>query len=110
MDLKVIWTSGDKEVAMKMVHMYVYNAKVYEWWDDIELVVWGPSSKLLAQDEDLQLNIESMLKKEIKVVACKACSDSYGVSEKLESLGLDVKYMGVALTDYLKSDAKVITF
>lgn len=110
MTLKVIWTSGDKDVAMKMVHMYVYNAKVYEWWDDIELVIWGPSSKLLAEDQDLQDNIAAMLKKDIKVTACMACAKSYDVDEKLAGLGIDVKYMGIPLTEYLKSDAKVITF
>lgn len=110
MELKVIWTSGDKDVAMKMVHMYVYNAKVNGWWDDIELVVWGPSADLLSQDDDLRLNITAMIKQGIKVVACKACADSYKVSENLNALGVDVKYMGQALTDYIKSDAKVITF
>ncbi len=110
MELKVIWTSSDKDVALKMVHMYVYNAKLNKWWDDIELIIWGPSAKLLSEDKDLQLSIEAMLKKDIKVMACKACSDSYGVTEILEKLGIEVMYMGVPLTEYLKSDAKVITF
>jgi len=110
MELKVIWTSSDKDVALKMVHMYVYNAKLNKRWDDIELIIWGPSAKLLSEDKDLQLSIEAMLKKDIKVMACKACSDSYGVTEILEKLGIEVMYMGVPLTEYLKSDAKVITF
>ena len=41
--LVVVWTSGDKEVAMKMVFMYSFNAKKYEWWDDITLLVWKAS-------------------------------------------------------------------
>lgn len=110
MELKVLWTSRDKDVAIKMVHMYVYNGKINNWWDDIELIIWGPSAELLSQDEDLQLSVTSMLDKGIKVIACRACSDSYGVTDKLESLGIEVKYMGVPLTEYLKSDAKVITF
>lgn len=39
--LVVVWTSGDKEVAMKMVFMYTYNAKKQGWWDDVTLLVWG---------------------------------------------------------------------
>lgn len=110
MELKVLWTSPDKDVAIKMVHMYVYNAKINQWWDDIELIIWGPSAKLLSEDEDLQLSVQSMLDKNIKVVACKACSDSYGATQKLQNLGIEVKYMGEPLTEYLKSDCKVITF
>ena len=30
--LVILWTSGDKEVAEKMVFMYTINAKQYEWW------------------------------------------------------------------------------
>lgn len=108
--LKVLWTSGDKEVATHMVHMYTLNAKIHGWWEDIELIVWGPSSKLLGSDEDLQLTIKSMIKQGIVVNACKACADNYDVTEKLESLGITVKYMGSPLTDYIKSDAKLITF
>ncbi len=110
MKLKVVWTSSEKDVALKMVHMYVYNAKINNWWNDIELIIWGPSAKLLSEDKDLQLSIEAMLKKEIKVVACKACSDSYNITETLQALGIEVKYMGLPLTEYLKSDVKVITF
>ena len=42
-------------------------------------------------------------------MACKACSDSYGVSEILVGLGVDVKYMGAPLTEMLKGDWEVIT-
>jgi hypothetical protein len=50
----IVWTSGDREVALKMVFMYARNAKLKGWWKDVTLVVWGPSAKLLSQDEELQ--------------------------------------------------------
>jgi len=46
----------------------------------------------------------------IIVEACKACADQYGVAGKLEELGIEVKYMCEPLTDFLKSDVKVVTF
>ncbi|WP_197092805.1 hypothetical protein [Labilibaculum euxinus] len=52
--LAVVWTSGDRDVALKMVFMYTYNAKKMGWWDEINLIVWGPSSKLLCEDAELQ--------------------------------------------------------
>ncbi len=63
--LAVLWTSPDREVALKMVFMYTLNSKLNGWWDQVE------------------------------VVACKACSDAYGVSEQLAALGAVVKFMGL---------------
>lgn len=108
--LLVLWTSGDREVALKMVFMYTLNGKMRGWWDDICLVVWGPSAKLLSTDIELQDYIKKIIEEGVEVVACKACSDSYGVSSTLEELGVVVKYMGEPLTDYLKKDCKTITF
>ncbi len=88
--LGVLWTSGDRDVALKMVFM--------------------PSSKLLSVDEELQAGIAEMGEAGVELVACKACADSYGVSGKLEELGIEVKYMGVPLTEMLKGDWIVVTF
>jgi len=108
--LTVLWTSGDREVALKMVFMYTFNSKTKGWWDDVCLIVWGPSSKLLSEDKELQAGIVAMLKAGVEVVACKACTDGYGVSEILEGLGVEVKYMGQPLTHMLKQNSKLITF
>ncbi len=108
--LMVIWTSADREVALKMVYMYTYNAKKNGWWDEIRFVIWGPSSKLLSKDTELQKYISQMKEEGVILEACKACSDSYDVSDKLTTLGVDVKYMGVPLTDMLKSGYASMTF
>ncbi len=109
--LLVVWTSGDREVALKMVFMYTFNAKKRGWWEEIRFLIWGPSSKLLSEDAELQKGIKEMKEAGVEVVACKACADLYGVSDKLEALGIEVKYMGVPLTEMLKSDGwTTITF
>lgn len=108
--LGIVWTSGDRDVALKMVFMYTFNAKRAGWFDEVQLVVWGPSEKLLAEDEELQEYVGRMIDVGIEVVACKACSDMYGVSPDLEECGVDVKYMGQPLTNLLQSDWKIITF
>ena len=107
--LAVLWTSADREVALKMVFMYTRNSKKHGWWEVVRLIVWGPSAKLLATDEELQLYIQEMLESGIEIVACKGCSDLYGVSDTLRNLGIEVIYMGEPLTDMLKTDWKVIT-
>ena len=107
--LVVVWTSGDKEVAEKMVFMYTYNAKKYEWWNDITLLVWGPSAKLLTEDRELQESVKKMLESGIHVLACKGCADMYEISGKLEDIGVTVRYTGQDLTDFIK-ERHVITF
>jgi len=108
--LGVVWTSGDRDVALKMVFMYTLNARRQGWFDEVRLVVWGPSAQLLTVDEELQTAVEQMKQEGVELVACKACSDSYGVSEELEALGVEVKYMGQPLTEMLKGDWEVVTF
>ncbi|UCG87138.1 MAG: DsrE family protein [Gemmatimonadota bacterium] len=108
--LGVVWTSGDRDVALKMVFMYTLNAKNRGWFDEVRLVVWGPSAKLLSVDEELQQEVARMADAGVELVACKACADSYGVSEKLGQLGVEVKYMGMPLSDMLKGDWEVVTF
>jgi hypothetical protein len=108
--LVVVWTSGDKEVALKMVFMYTLNSRLKSWWDDVTLIIWGPSAKLLAEDDDLQVEIFEMRQAGVKVMACKACADQYGVSEAIEAMGIEVKYVGETFTQILKEDNRVITF
>lgn len=108
--LVVLWTSGDREVALKMVFMYTLNAKKNNWWGDVTFIVWGPSSKLLSSDEELQAEIKKMKAAGVILEACKACADSYGASAKLQELGIDVKYMGKPLTAYIKEGRHMLTF
>ncbi len=108
--LVVLWTSSDREVALKMVFMYTQNSKLRGWWKDVTLIVWGPSSKLLSEDNELQMYVQSIKGVGVEVVACKACADEYGITADLEALNIEVKYMGEPLTAYLKEGLKVITF
>ena len=108
--LLVVWTSGDKEVAMKMVYMYTYNAKKQGWFDEVRFLIWGPSSRLLAADKELQEYLGRMKEEGVELLACKACADMYGVSDRLAEMGVDVQYMGRPFTDMLKSDWATVTF
>ena len=108
--LAVLWTSGDPEVAHRMCFMYTHAAKKAGWFDDVLLIVWGPSAQLLAADKDLQAKLQAMMGDGVQVQACIACADSYGVSDRLRGLGIEVKGMGKPLTDLLHSDWKVLTF
>lgn len=108
--LVVLWTSGDRDVAMNMVFMYALNAKRSGWWQDITFIVWGPSAKLLCGDAELQAELGEMKKAGIVLEACIACAERYGVTGKLREMGIDVKGMGMPLTEYIKEGRRILTF
>jgi len=107
--LVVVWTSGDPEVALDMVLMYTYNAKKQGWWKDVTLVVWGPSQRLVVENEEIKAYIKKIKEAGITVEACKACADELEVTDGLTACSVDVKYMGTPLTRYIKN-AHVVTF
>lgn len=105
----LLWTSGDREVALKMVFMYAYNCKKRGWMDTVRLLVWGPSAKLLSEDEELQEQLAGLKDVGVELYACKGCADLYGVSDKLGSLGINVMYTGTMLAELQQKGWHVLT-
>ena len=108
--LAVLWVSGDRDVAEKSCLMYTHAAKRNAWFDEVVLIVWGSSSKLLANDVALQEKVKAMKEDGVILEACISCSNMFGVTEDLKALGIDVKGMGVPLTGYMKSGYHVLTY
>lgn len=109
--LMVVWTSADPDVADKVCLMYTHAAKAYGWFAEVTLVVWGPSQRLLIGDPTIQAKVKAMQSDGIVVEACVACARKLEVVEELEALGIDVKGMGVPLTEALKDpETQVLTF
>lgn len=108
--LVVLWTSGDPYVAERVAFMYTHAAKKKQWFKEVTLIIWGPSAKLISENTKLQEKMKAMQEDGVELQACIACASSYNVVDELKALGFEVKGMGKPLTDYLKSEAKVITF
>jgi hypothetical protein len=108
--LVVLWSSGDPEVAEKACLMYASAAKQRNWFKEVILVVWGPSEKLLAENQTLKDKVAAMKKNGVIVEACVACSNMYSVTNELKVCDVDVKGMGVPLTRYLKRGYKMISY
>ena len=109
-ELAVIWSSSNPDVAKTTVVMYTLNAKCREWWDKVHLIVWGPSAKLLSEDQVLQEKVKEMMSAGVKVTACRENADIYGVADVLANMGIDVRYMSEPVTEMLKNGCKLITF
>jgi hypothetical protein len=108
--LVVLWSSGDPEVAEKACLMYTQAAKKNKWFKEVILIVWGPSQKLIAENQDFKDRIAAMEKDGVIVEACVACSNMYGITNDLKVCSIDVKGMGIPLTRYLKRGYRVVSF
>lgn len=108
--LMVVWSSGDRDVALKVCFMYTNAAKKMDWFDTVHLIVWEPSAKLLSEDKELQEKLQLMQDNGVVVEACVNCANMYGVADELKSMGIDVRGMGKPLTERLKAGWKQLNF
>ena len=97
-------------MAKKMVLLYGSVILPRAYWDEAHLMIWGPSARVLAENEELQIMLKTVQESGVETSACVVCSDDYGVSEKLVSLGVETTHTGELLTEALQNDWKVITF
>jgi hypothetical protein len=107
--LNILWTTDNKDTALNMIIMYATNSKIHNWWQEVNVIIWGASAKLVGSDPQVQAEIIEMIHLGVGFEACKACCDNLGVTDKLIKLGINVRYMGQALTDYIKADEKILT-
>ena len=107
--LLIVWSTAEIEVAKKMVLLYSSVILPRGYWDRAHLMIWGPSAKLLAENEALQEMVSQVKATGVELSCCVVCSDEYGVTQKLATLGIDMIHTGELLTDELKEDWKVIT-
>jgi hypothetical protein len=104
----ILWTTADREVAINMAFMYGLNSRLKGWWDEVTLLVWGPSSPLLVKDAELQQKVADMKAAGVRVIACRKCAENYGIVDQLLALDLEVFYAGEFLTAWLKSGNQVL--
>lgn len=101
-ELVVLWTSADPDVAHRVGLMYTHAAKRFGWFERVRLVIWGPSQRTLVGDKDLKAKVEEMQGDGVRLQACIACADSFGIAGELEAIGFEVLPMGEPLSGFLK--------
>lgn len=98
--LLVIIATGDKEKA-KTALIYTGNAMKRGWMEDVKVVFFGPSERLIVGNEEI-----SALAREIAGAggsfACRAISDRDEISGELGKLGVRVEYIGSIISDFIK--------
>jgi hypothetical protein len=107
--LNILWLTDNKHIFFNMISMYAINSRLNGWWNEVNIIIWGASAKLVGSDEQVRSEVLEMISHGITIEACKACCDNFGVTDKLLELGVNVRYMGEPLTEYLKSEEKLLT-
>jgi len=92
--LTILWTTGSEVTSTKMMLMYAINSKINGWWNEVNLVIWGESAGLVAENKKVQAHLQDAIDAGTHVEACRACADQLQVTETLAKLGVDVKYYG----------------
>lgn len=98
--LLVIVATSDKEKAQTAL-MYAKNAMKRGWLDNVKVVYFGPSEKMIVEDPILSDQAQDIAEAGGSI-ACKYISDRDGVSEKIEKLGVQVEYVGNIVSDLIK--------
>ena len=98
--LLMIIATGENEKALTGL-MYASKALSEGWMDEVKVIFFGPSERLLVEDEMIAKTAKEFGTVE-KPIACKFISDREGISEKIEDLGFEVDYVGTIISDFLK--------
>lgn len=107
--LYILWTNGGEVSFKNMISMYVYSAVKNNWWNEVEIIIWGSPAKVVANNEEVQKYIKKLMDNSVKVSACRACADELQATDKLIELGIEVKYWGEPLTKIIKNKENLIT-
>ena len=101
--LLVLWTTADKISALEMVFLYTTNAKRKGWFENVTLLIWGASTGLTVEDEEIQAALEKAQQEGVRTIACLRCAEDLDVVDDLVDLGVEAFYTGEFLSDWLKS-------
>lgn len=107
--LYILWTNDNVLNAEHMILMYSTNAMKNQWWEEVTVIIWGATSKLVAENSHIQDLVSEAKKTGVKFTACESCAENLGTKQKLLDLGIEVKQWGEPLTKLIKNKESLIT-
>lgn len=100
--LLIIIATGEKEKAQTGL-MYARNAIKNRWLDDIKVIFFGPSERVVTKDKDLSKQVQEIAQLS-ECIACKYIADNEGLSDHLANLGLKIEYVGSIISNLIKNE------
>jgi hypothetical protein len=107
--LHILWANDNLLTSKEMVLMYAKNSLIFNFWEEVTVIIWGATAKLAVENEEIQEIIKQCINKGVHFVACKACAEHLNAEHKLINLGVEVIYYGVQLTKLIKDKANLLT-
>lgn len=108
--LCIVWKSDNLIDIDNFIIPYAYNAKVQEWFDEVHVIIWGASQHTVNITPYIQEKITNLINNDISVYACMMCARNVEAMDVLQEIGVNVKYTGELLSEYLKDpDTEVLT-
>ena len=108
----ILIQSGDPELIWHGIQ-YAERAIKNKWMDDVRIIIWGPAQKTicgLPPDHEIMVKfkeVQAMGGKSSQIWACKACSDRYGVTDKILKLGFESFHTGIATSYMIKAGYRI---
>ena len=106
----ILWSGGDREVALEVGLIYPLNAAKNKWMDEVKVIIFGPSEKVAAYDSQVQEKIKQLQDTGVEILACQWCADRMNITSILEEIGIKVVYVGSIISQLLKDGWASLTF
>lgn len=90
--------------------VYPLNAAKNKWMDEVKVIVFGPASRNVAHDAEVQGMLKDCEAAGIEVLVCKWCADKLGVTEAIKQAGFKVLYVGEIMSRLMKEGWSTLTF
>lgn len=108
-EVNILWTNDNVDTSEHMVLMYATAAMNYEFWEKVKVIIWGASSKLVAENADIQKAVLAAQEAGVEFVGCISCAEKLGTVDALTALGVELLKMGGPLTEIIKNGEHLIT-
>ena len=107
--LHILWTNDNLDTSQSMLMMYATNCMLYQWWDEVTVIIWGAPARLVAENEAIQERVKIAQHAGVKFSACVGCARQLGVEKELEAFGIEMIPWGQPLSELLQNGEKVVT-
>ena len=103
-NLLIIISTDNIESVKKFPLLYSSVALERNYFKVLHVMFWGASIQLLKENKSIQNLVQDIAKTGVEFSSCIVCSDEYGATAILESIGVTCNHTGELMTKALKSD------
>lgn len=107
--LHILWTNDNVLTAEHMLLLYATKTMEFKLWDEIIIIIWGATSKLVAENEHIQKLVADAQKAGVMFTSCVKCAEDLGTTQALLDQGIELIAWGKPLTELIKNKNHLIT-